>query len=70
MHRYHVIITMSDRSQGEHCDLYPHGAAAAQRAIELFPDADRIDVLRQATALQRLPGTHLGHQQPARREAA
>lgn len=53
MFSYHVTITMGDGSQGQHCDLYPHGAAAAMRAVELFPDAAKIDVLRLSTALCR-----------------
>lgn len=55
MIRYHVTITMGDGSQGKHCDLYPHGAAAALRASELFPDAAKIDVRRLTTVLLRGP---------------
>ena len=55
MHSYHVLITMADGSQGRHCDLYHDGAAAAERAMALFPDARKIDVLRLSTVLLRLP---------------
>ncbi|MBD9395753.1 hypothetical protein [Acidovorax sp. ACV01] len=55
MFPYHITITMGDGSQGKHCDLYPHGAAAAARAADLFPDAAKIDVLRLSTALRRGP---------------
>ncbi len=53
MRSYHVTITMPDGSQGRHCDLYPHGAAAALRAADLFPDAAKLDVKRLSTVLLR-----------------
>lgn len=55
MHSYHVTIHMPDGSHGVHCALYPHGGAAAERAIELFPDAARIEVMRLATVLLHGP---------------
>ncbi|OGT57893.1 MAG: hypothetical protein A3E01_05315 [Gammaproteobacteria bacterium RIFCSPHIGHO2_12_FULL_63_22] len=53
MHSYHITITMPDGSQGCHCDLFPHGAAAALCVADLFPQACRIDVLRLTTVLLR-----------------
>lgn len=53
MRSYHITATMSDGSQGTHCDLYKHGAAAAEGAAALFPDAASICVLRLSTALLR-----------------
>ncbi|SDM56703.1 hypothetical protein SAMN05428957_10862 [Oryzisolibacter propanilivorax] len=46
---------MPDGSHGVHCALYPHGGAAAERAIVLFPDAARIEVMRLATVLLHGP---------------
>ncbi len=64
MRSYHVLITMADGSQGRHCDLYHDGAAAAMRAIELFPDACKIDVLRLTTVLLRLTDVRYPARQP------
>jgi hypothetical protein len=56
MHSYHVTIVMPDGSRGRHIGLYRDCAAAALRAIDLFPDAARIVVLRLTTVLAgRLP---------------
>lgn len=55
MHSYHVTIIMADGSKGQHCGLYPHGAAAALRAAGLFPDAAKLNVKRLATVLLRCP---------------
>ena len=66
MHSYHVLITMPDGSKGRHCDLYPHGAAAAERAVELFPGADKIDVRRLSSVLLRpVAGSRQQRQEPA-----
>lgn len=70
MYSYHITFTMDDGSQGNHCDLYPDGAAAAERAIELFPDACKIDVLRLSTVLLRQPGAHPHRPAPAGRRSA
>lgn len=64
MHSYHVTIIMADGSQGRHCGLYPHGAAAALRAAGLFPNAAKLNVKRLATVLLR------GPRRPNRQEAA
>lgn len=55
MHSYHVLVSMPDGSQGHHCDLYPHGAAATLRVAALFPDATKINVRRLTTVLLRQP---------------
>ena len=71
MHSYHITITMADGSQGEHCDLYPDGATAGLRAIELFPNAHKIDVLRLSTVLLlRSPGARSQRPADAKRSAA
>ena len=65
MHSYHVTVIMADGSKGgQHCDLYPHGAAAALRAASLFPDAAKLNVKRLATVLLR------GPRRPNSKEAA
>lgn len=51
MHSYLVTIVMSDGSQGRHIDLYRDAAAAADRAIGLFPSAARIAIRRLTTVL-------------------
>lgn len=52
MHSYHVTAIMADGSKGgQHCGLYPHGAAAALRAAGLFPNAAKLNVKRLATVL-------------------
>lgn len=55
MRSYHITITMSDGSEGIHCGLFQHGAAAALRAAGLFPDACKLKVLRLSTVLLRCP---------------
>jgi hypothetical protein len=39
-----VVITMHDKSRGEHVGLYPHSMDALDRAMDLFPDARVISV--------------------------
>lgn len=51
MHSYHVTITMGDGSTGRHVGLYRDGAAAADRAIGLFPGAARIRIRLLTTVL-------------------
>ena len=55
MHSYHVLIDLGDGTHARHCDLYPHGAAAALRVSDLYPQAVKIDVLRLTTVLLVLP---------------
>ena len=64
MRSYHLLITLADGSQVRHCDLYHDGAAAALRAIDLFPDACKVNVLRLTTVLLRLPDVRYPAQQP------
>lgn len=40
-----VTITMPDGSKGHHKDVYPDTVAATERALELFPQARKIDVV-------------------------
>ena len=70
MHSYHITCTRDDGSQGEHCDLYPDGADAGLRAIELFPDAYKINVLRLSTVLLRRPGAEAHPPAPTSGRAA
>lgn len=39
-----VVITMPDKSRGEHVGLYPHSMDAMDRAMDLFPEARVISV--------------------------
>ena len=64
MRSYHVLIDLGDGTQVRHCDLYPHGAAAALHVADLYPQAVKIDVLRLTTALLRLPAVRYPTQQP------
>lgn len=51
MHSYHVTIFMADGSRGVHVGLYHDSAAASSFAIDAFPDATRIAVMRLTTVL-------------------
>lgn len=53
MRNYLVTITMADGRRGLHLGAYRDPSEAAGRASDLFPQASRIDVLREATARKR-----------------
>lgn len=53
VHTWRVTVVMPDGSRDRHHGIYPHGCAAIERAMDLFPTACRISARRLSSSTGR-----------------
>ena len=66
-HSWKVTVTLPDGSRGRHYGVYPNGATAILRAMDLFPSAWSISARRLSPAQPHPHPHHQPHHHPERR---